>query len=57
MNPFISDNVRVEHDKKIMHLGFRKRGTDSFILEDMMSFLVSEIQMYFPEYKCEGEWA
>lgn len=57
MNPFISDNVRVEHDKKIMHLGFRKRGADSFILEDMMSFLVSEIQMYFPEYKCEGEWA
>lgn len=57
MNPFISDNVRVEHDKKIMQLGFRRRGADSFILEDMMSFLVSEIQMYFPEYKCEGEWA
>ncbi|MFS0554737.1 normocyte-binding protein [Brevibacillus sp. 179-C9.3 HS] len=57
LNPFISDNVRVENDKKIMSLGFRRRGENSFILQDMMSFLVSEVQMYFPEYKCEGEWA
>ncbi|OXM85384.1 normocyte-binding protein [Paenibacillus rigui] len=57
MNPFISDNVRVESDKKIMRLRFRRLGGTSFIDQDMMSFLVSEVQMYFPEYKCEGEWA
>ncbi|QDX92966.1 normocyte-binding protein [Brevibacillus laterosporus] len=60
MNPFISDNVRVERDKKIMRLCFRNRahlGDTSFILHDLMSFLVSEVQMSFPEYKCEGEWA
>ncbi|GEN36398.1 normocyte-binding protein [Aneurinibacillus danicus] len=54
MNPFISDNVRVESDKKIMRLRFRPREGNSFILNDLMSFLVSEVQMYFPEYKCEG---
>ncbi|MCY9513886.1 normocyte-binding protein [Paenibacillus apiarius] len=69
MNPFISDNVRTERDKKVMRLGFRARNADKadnannaeegnrFILHDLMSFLVSEVQMYFPEYKCEGEWA
>ncbi|MGG0794220.1 normocyte-binding protein [Brevibacillus laterosporus] len=60
MNPFISDNVRVEQDKKVMRLRFRHRSTlghTSFILHDLMSFLVSEVQMSFPEYKCEGEWA
>ncbi|WP_088829945.1 normocyte-binding protein [Paenibacillus tyrfis] len=57
MNPFISDNVRVENDKKRMRLRFRARRSGSFILQDLMSFVVSEIQMYFPEYVCEGEWA
>ncbi|OPH46690.1 normocyte-binding protein [Paenibacillus ferrarius] len=57
MNSFISDHVRVESDKKIMRLRFRNRGSDSFIIDDLMSFLVSEVQIYFPEYKCEGEWA
>jgi hypothetical protein len=56
VNPFISDNVRVESDKKVMRLRFRSRGSASFIVQDTMSFLVSEVQMYFPEYKCEGEW-
>ncbi|NEW09800.1 normocyte-binding protein [Paenibacillus sp. SYP-B3998] len=56
MNSFISDHVRVESDKKVMRLRFGNRGSGSFIVEDLMSFLVSEVQMYFPEYKCEGEW-
>ncbi len=57
MNPFLSDNVRVDHGKKIMRLRFGKRGDHRFILPDIMSFLVSEVQLYFPEYRCEGEWA
>lgn len=60
MNPFVSDNVRTERDKKVMRLAFRARqaeGDERFLLQDQMSFLVSEVQMFFPEYKCEGEWA
>ncbi|MED4729405.1 normocyte-binding protein [Aneurinibacillus migulanus] len=55
MNPFISDHVRSEKDKKVMKLRFRVNGDNSFIRHDILSFLVSEIQMYFPEYKCEGD--
>ncbi|MGC5325327.1 normocyte-binding protein [Brevibacillus sp. SYSU BS000544] len=57
MNPFISDNIRIQHDKKIMKLAFRPLVKNGFLLQDIMSFLVSEVQLYFPEYKCEGEWA
>ncbi|WCF11356.1 normocyte-binding protein [Paenibacillus thiaminolyticus] len=60
MNPFVSDNVRTERDKKVMRLAFRARQAEEnerFLLHDQMSFLVSEVQMFFPEYKCEGEWA
>lgn len=61
LNTFISDNIRTERDKPVMRLRFRVTGqheeADRFILEDLMSFLVSEVQMVFPEYACEGEWA
>ncbi|MFF2484389.1 normocyte-binding protein [Paenibacillus sp. NPDC058071] len=60
MNPFISDNIRSEAGKKRLKLTFRPRGASGehdYLLSDLMSFLVSEIQMYFPEYRCEGEWA
>ncbi|MBD8498804.1 normocyte-binding protein [Paenibacillus arenosi] len=56
MNPFISDHVRVERDKKIMRMKFRLHHTNNFTTSDVLSFIVSEVQMYFPEYKCEGEW-
>ncbi|WP_438351900.1 normocyte-binding protein [Paenibacillus sp. FA6] len=60
LNSFVSDHVRSEQGKTRMILRFRSsviRGESQFILEDLMSFLVSEIQLAFPEYKCEGEWA
>lgn len=55
MNSFITDEIRVGNDKKVMSLKFRAIDYDSFIVHDMLSFLVSEVQMYFPEYECEGE--
>ncbi|NLP14957.1 MAG: normocyte-binding protein [Clostridium sp.] len=55
MNFFISDDIRVGNDKKVMVLRFRADTEESFITQDILSFLVSEIQMYFPEYECEGE--
>ncbi|OAB45493.1 normocyte-binding protein [Paenibacillus glacialis] len=60
LNPFVNDHVRSEQGKARLLLRFRSRevrGNSQFISEDLMSFLVSEIQLAFPEYKCEGEWA
>ncbi|MEK3734051.1 MULTISPECIES: normocyte-binding protein [Paenibacillus] len=60
LNSFVSDHVRREEDKLVMRLGFRRteqRGAGpSFIDGDLISFLVSEVQMYFPEYRCVGVW-
>jgi hypothetical protein len=59
LNDFVSDSIRTDQDRKTLLLRFKRRaGTaDSFIVQDLMSFIVSELQMHFPEYKCEGEWA
>lgn len=59
MNPFIDDRIRVKAGRARLRLTFRYLGTEppSFIMDDVMSFLVSEVQLYFPEYRCEGEWA
>lgn len=56
MNPFISDSIRVEQDKKIMLLHFKAMTEKQFYCNDTLSFLVSEVQMHFPEYKCRGTW-
>jgi hypothetical protein len=55
MNFFLIDDIRVGNDKKIMKLKFKALNNDSYIREDLLSFIVSEIQMYFSEYECQGE--
>lgn len=55
MNFFISDDIRIGNDKKNMVLKFRQNNAKTFISQDILSFLVSEIQLYFPEYECVGE--
>lgn len=54
MNSFITDDIRVGNDKKFMTIKFRRTSAENFITNDLLSFLVSEVQMYFPEYQCEG---
>ena len=54
MNTFVSDHVRVEQNKKVMQLTFRSLTERSFIVQDTISFLVSEVQRHFPDYKCQG---
>ncbi|WP_145409976.1 normocyte-binding protein [Paenibacillus xylanexedens] len=59
LNEFVSDHVRVEADKHRMILRFSKHEIQpemAIFLDDLLSFLVSEIQLAFPEYCCEGEW-
>jgi hypothetical protein len=55
LNPFIVDDIRVANDKKIMKVKFTAKKPELFYTYDLLSFIVSEIQMYFPEYRCVGE--
>lgn len=60
LNRFITDEVRVDNGKWRMCLKFKRTDGDSlpdYLAEDLLSFLVSQVQMSFPEYRCEGEWA
>jgi hypothetical protein len=55
-NTFIDDNIRIDTYKKIMLVKFRPVERDSFIIQETMSFLTSELQILFPEYRCVGEF-
>lgn len=60
MNLFLSDDVRLDHAKPIMVLSFRNIGIAAkhqYMADDLLSFLVSQVQLFFPEYSCRGEWA
>lgn len=54
-NAFINDDIRDDNSKKILVLQFKADNKDDFLIFDKMSFLVSEIQLLLPEYKCIGE--
>jgi hypothetical protein len=55
-NYFLSDDIRVANAKKIMILTFKPVNLEgNFLIYDWLSFLVSEVQMYFPDYECVGE--
>lgn len=55
MNPFLLDEIREREYKKRLILKFRGRGGQIFLLRDIMSFLVSEVQLLYGEYMCEGQ--
>lgn len=60
MNLFLNDDVRADHAKPIMVLTFRNvaiPANGQFMGDDLLSFLVSQVQLFFPEYSCRGEWA
>ncbi|MHC1748116.1 MAG: hypothetical protein AB9856_06985 [Cellulosilyticaceae bacterium] len=54
MNPFIEDEIRDQSPRKKLVLLFTTQHLNLFIIRDILSFLVSEIQLYYPEYYCEG---
>ncbi|WXR61487.1 hypothetical protein WG909_14450 [Peptostreptococcaceae bacterium AGR-M142] len=58
MNDFIEDEIRECESNRVMVIKLKINEEDKkleFLKRDKLSFLVSEIQMYFPEYKCVGE--
>lgn len=55
MNSFIEDEIRLGARKQILSITFKTENKEDFIVYDLLSFLISEVQRYFPEYSCEGE--
>lgn len=55
MNEFIIDEIRENEYRKRLILIFRPKSPHMFLLRDIMSFLVSEVQLLFGEYACEGK--
>ena len=56
LNPFIKLNEFLQ-DKKILLITFESNATEDIFLYEKMYFLVTELQLYFQEYKCIGEMA
>ena len=54
LNSFIDDNIRLDAYKKILLMKFKPEDREDFLVYDKMSFLASEIQLIFPEYRCIG---
>lgn len=55
LNSFIIDEIRDSTTSKILLLSFYEKGKTSYVSRDVLSFIVSEIQYYYPEYRCEGK--
>lgn len=54
MNPFVIENIRVNQHKKVLQMAFKTDEEGDYLIYDLISFLVSEVQRVFPEYRCEG---
>ncbi|MBC2857064.1 hypothetical protein H3N56_11535 [Cetobacterium sp. 2A] len=54
VNSFILDEFRLKGYQKVLKIKFKNLREDEFT-NDILSFVISEIQIYFPEYKCIGE--
>jgi hypothetical protein len=54
VNDFIIDEIRDENLKKVLILDFESINKNYYLNNDILSFLVSEIQYLYPEYECEG---
>ncbi|EON71664.1 hypothetical protein [Lysinibacillus sphaericus] len=55
-DPSLLDVIGEKSNKKVMLLQFTAKEEKSFISNDILSFLVSEVQRHFFEYRCEGIW-
>lgn len=54
MNGFILDEIRQPDFQKRLVLFFTGKKKTPFLERDIMSFLVSEVQLLYREYNCEG---
>ena len=55
MNFFIKDEIRDQKGRRRLILSFKGKGKEIWLLRDVASFIVSEVQELYPEYQCEGQ--
>ncbi len=55
MNFFMKDEIRDGSKGKALVLLFKAKGSESWILRDLASFIASEVQELYPEYWCGGK--
>lgn len=55
MNFFIIDEIRDSDYGKRLVLYFQAKDRSFFLIRDLLSFLVSEVQLIYEEYHCEGK--
>lgn len=54
VNDFIINEIREDNIKKSLILYFEPIDKENYLNKDILSFLTSEVQFIYPEYKCEG---
>lgn len=55
MDGFIQDEIRIGNSRQVMLLRFVPVDRNNYLNEDIMSFLVTQVQKIFPEYFCVGQ--
>lgn len=54
MDGFIQDEIRTGHFRQALTLFFAPVDRENYLNEDIMNFLVTQVQKLFPEYLCAG---
>jgi hypothetical protein len=54
MNPFIDSEIRDMEAKKYFAVRMKTQKEEYFLNRDILSYVVSEVQMILPEYECIG---
>lgn len=54
MNPFVEDELRDVRMQKKLILYFKSGKKEAWLQRDIASFIVSEVQRFYPEYECGG---
>lgn len=55
MDGFIQDEIRIGDSRQALVIDFVAVDPADFLNEDIMSFLVTQVQKIFPEYQCIGQ--
>ncbi len=54
MDSFMEDEIRTGNQRPVLVICFEARDEENYLNEDIMSFLVTQVQRIFPDYCCVG---
>lgn len=54
MDSFLTDELRTGNAGQLLVIRFMARDSANYLNEDIMSFLVTQVQRIFPDYRCVG---